>query len=219
MIIYRHRLAIRLAVILIAGFFNFGSTLVIAQDSQEIQEIQENPQIQEVQESPQQDAAENANISAAQRTIPIDEIVVRAERTFFTLRLQIEAAQDRMYSAYNDFNENDEFDVRCEKPNWTQTRIQERLCLPVFFVEQMSEEVQTAFILDDFSAISSMPRLARQEEERFNELRSNILNVADEHPQVLDALMEMVKLEEAYKRKQEECMEQQPILFLFRICR
>jgi len=162
---------------------------------------------------------EEAPVPAEQQTITIEEIVVRAQKSSFALRMELENAQDVLYSTYNDFNVNDEFDVYCKDVNWTHTRVRQRLCLPVFFEEAVAEASQWGINYEEFNVVS-MSELARTERRRFEELQANILRVANESPEVLDALKEMLTVEEALKRKQQQCMEEPAISFLFiKLCR
>ncbi|HJO12254.1 MAG TPA: hypothetical protein QGI39_09480, partial [Gammaproteobacteria bacterium] len=77
------------------GIVVLSSTALFAQDADEENE----PTTEDVIEP------------ATQEAIIIEEIVVRAQRSFFLLRAQIDTAEDTFYSNYNDLNVNDEFDV------------------------------------------------------------------------------------------------------------
>jgi len=66
--------------------------------------------------------------------------------------------------------------------------------------------------------LEPVAQLQAQHQDRFDELRTNIMKVARENPEVEEALMELGVLEAAYERKRKECMEQTPFLLLFRIC-
>ena len=81
----------------------------------------------------------------------------------------------------------------------------------------MADISQENFLFGLFQS-PSMAELAKREEARFRELRTNMLRVADQSPEVLEALLEYITLEEALKLRQEDCMEQQPVFLFIRLC-
>jgi len=160
---------------------------------------------------------QTASQPTSQEVITIEEIVVTAERSFYRLNVQIEYAKEKLYSVYNDLNELDEFDVDCRTSNWTHTRIQEQICWPVFFDRIVAENSQDSF--NGLDLIMPVGHLKTQYQNKFDELRTNIAKVASENPEATAALMELGKLEEALRRKREECLEQPALLFFLRLCR
>jgi hypothetical protein len=66
------------------------------------------------------------------REEPIDEITVLGQRTLRTLRLEVQAARERVYDLFNSLNSDDEFDIHCRNVPRTGTRIPQRVCRPQF---------------------------------------------------------------------------------------
>ena len=153
---------------------------------------------------------------AGEPVITIEQITVTGQQTFFSLRAQIEGAKEALYSTYNDLNLDDELDVNCRQSDWTGTHIKEQVCWPVFFENAVSENSQD--YLRGIAVLEPVAQLQSQYQGKFDELRANITKVANENPEVEDALMELGALEAAYEKKREECMQQNPLLLIFRVC-
>jgi hypothetical protein len=56
-------------------------------------------------------------------TEKIDEITVLGTRSMRTLRLEVQAARERVYDLFNSLNSDDEFDIHCRNVPRTGTRI------------------------------------------------------------------------------------------------
>jgi hypothetical protein len=55
--------------------------------------------------------------------------------------------------------------------------------------------------------------------DKIDALRANVRRIAGEYPEAAIALLEVGKLQAAMKRKYDMCMEQKPMLFVFRLCK
>lgn len=150
--------------------------------------------------------------------ITIEEIRVTAERSPFVLRRQLEAATENFVASYNEVNDIEEFDINCNRSNWTHTRIQEQACLPVSFERALAEAVRMAFITGDF-IFTDMSSVAFAVRPKFEQLQNHILQIALEHPDLADSLLELGKIQAALKAKKEECMAKPGFLGIFRLCR
>ena len=148
--------------------------------------------------------------------ITLEQIIVTGQRSLFLLRAQIESARESLYSSYNDFNVDDEFDVNCQRVTWTGTHIPEQQCWPAFFERLVAENSQDSLIGIGF--LIPAGELGNLYAERFDELRVNLEKVARENPPVADAMMELGKLEQALALKREECMRKPAFLLIFRRC-
>jgi hypothetical protein len=62
----------------------------------------------------------------------IDEITVIGQRSLRELRLEVQAARERVYDIFNSLNSDDEFDIHCRRTVRTGTRIPQRICEPQF---------------------------------------------------------------------------------------
>jgi hypothetical protein len=62
----------------------------------------------------------------------IDEITVIGQRSLRELRLEVQAARERVYDIFNSLNSDDDFDIHCRRAVRTGTRIPQRVCEPQF---------------------------------------------------------------------------------------
>lgn len=166
-----------------------------------------------------QDSEEEAE-SATQVAQPIEEITVIGQRSFLTLYNQLETTKIELYALYNDLNAEDDYDVECKKTNWTHTRIQRLECWPKFITEAMAQNAQDTFRGIASSYNAPVNQIEAQYSAEFDDLRANILRVAQENPEVAAWLMELGTIEQAILRKREECEKDPAFRFLFfRLCR
>ena len=154
--------------------------------------------------------------SSKSETRRIEEITVSVPRSLYSFRFQLEVAKERMYSAYNDANEDADNDVNCRKSDWTGTNIIEQICWPVFFEKVIAEHTQDVMNGEEFQR--TIPQLRRDANRQFLALRENIQKVAFENPSVAKALVEFDTLEKIYNQRRAECMKKPAFLFLFRRC-
>ena len=209
MSVFKHYQEVISKSLLVAMVLVQASSAFAQQDQSTIDQEQiEQPASQE-----QQTASEE---TSSLQVVNIEQITVTGQRSFFSLRAQIEDAKEALYSTYNDLNLNDEFDVNCKQSDWTGTHIREQVCWPVFFENAVSENSQD--FMRGIAVLEPVGQLQTRYQGKFEELRANIVKVASENPEVEDALLELGTLEAAYEKKREECMEQNPLLLIFRIC-
>lgn len=64
---------------------------------------------------------------------PAEEIIVNPTESFPILRRQIIEAERNLFSIYNDFNDDDDFDVLCMYENRPGSRMREHVCRPAYF--------------------------------------------------------------------------------------
>ena len=147
----------------------------------------------------------------------IEQIIVVGERSPFRLRAQIKEAEKRLFSTYNEVNENEDYDVDCDKYTPTMSHISEQRCWPVFFHNVVAEEAQRAMLLNDFNIIPPN-QLATLYAGEFEKLRANIVAVANEHPEVATALMEYGGLQQALKETMEICRQGKRVLLILYKC-
>ena len=150
--------------------------------------------------------------------VTIEEIRVTAERSAFALRRQFEETTRNFIAGYNDVNDVEEFDINCKRSDWTGTHIQEQVCMPVFFERALADAVQTAFITDDL-VFTDMSFVAFNVRPRFEQLQNHILQLTLEHPDLVDTLLELGKIQAALEAKKDECMAKPGFLGIFRFCR
>ena len=149
--------------------------------------------------------------------VPIEEIIVTSQQSFRSLRLQIEVAEEQLYSIYNDLNEIEEFDIECRQSDWAGTHIRQHMCWPQFFTQMTAQNAQDWRF--GLNILIPVDQLKTKYEDKFDAARANIRRVAEEHPEAHAALLEVGKLQAAARRKREECMAQPAFLGVFRLCK
>lgn len=153
----------------------------------------------------------------------LEEITVRGDQTFISIRRQIQRAEDNMYSLFNELNSNDDFDIFCRK-RWRGSHIARRECEPMFLTRARRANAVLALqsLRDSFSAtdgffgaagdfsaangspmfqygldlIMSESELAEGELTGFEALQAEMLRIATENPEYLEALMRVGKMKQ-----------------------
>ncbi|HJN97134.1 MAG: hypothetical protein CMQ15_12140 [Gammaproteobacteria bacterium] len=72
----------------------------------------------------------------------IEAITVIAEQTFFTLRVQIEEAEEEVFALFNELNSSDEYDMTCTVEVYTGSHLPQRDCMAAFLRDAISQNVQ-----------------------------------------------------------------------------
>ncbi len=161
----------------------------------------------------------------------IEEITVTAERSLYSLRAQIRSTERSLYSSYNRFNDNDELDVRCHRRELYEDVRRSHRCWPKFFENIVAADAQVVALsalqgprifsggyFGANPATTPLSVLRSRHEEKFEQLRNNIMTVAMENPAVYQALYDIAHLKNAYTIKREECMQKPAVLFVLRQC-
>jgi len=163
-----------------------------------------------------EEASSNQAPVLLQQSRPIEEITVIGERSFNSLRINLEIVEESLYSTYNDLNIDDDFDIHCRKSNYTHTRIQEQRCMPEFLEIAIAENAQD--YRRGLDILLTENDLRAHNQAKFQQLETEMLRLAQGHEALMGMLLEFARLEQEFKIRQAECQNQQPVLFLFRKC-
>ena len=139
------------------------------------------------------DDADTENVSVP--GLAIEEIIVYREQTLNTLRLEVYRVEEIFYDAFNAVNSNDEYDISCKRRAPTGTHMMFRVC-EAQFVKDLHEELAEAIMRGEPPPAIN-PVLMAKGKLLIDEMKS----VALEHPDVLQA---WVELAETTRRFQEE---------------
>ncbi len=198
----------------VIGMSTAGSTSVFAQDQEDPNESS----IQEDSQSGNQTGEGNSEaFDEITRSIPIEEIVVTAERSSSSIRSQMEQIRNKLFDDYSAVNEVDKYDVDCRKTRWTNSQIPQDFCWPVFFERALADNAQGSII--GLNLLETPANVARQHQTDWDGLRNNVARVANENPEIKEALLEFLRLDAALTRKKQECDERPAFLFVFKLCR
>jgi len=205
-----------------------GSDLLSAQDTTADQVTSDEPEAElaigtgsDVAAAPEtEDTVETDTASdRAQQAALLEEITVRGEQNFISIRGQIERAEDNLYSLFNELNSRDDFDIVCRTVRLTNTRIPRRSCEPVFFTEMRrtasqfaQSELRQAWSENGIDvamldrAMDFVPEDGELQElaaSTFEELQEEMLRIATENPRYLEALMQVDELKALLLRERE----------------
>jgi len=131
-----------------------------------------------------------------------EEVLITGERNIYQLRAELLEAEKQAYDIFNSFNDDPRFDISCSTHAPTGSRITRQVCLPGFQLEAYQQHalqfLETLRPDGSNFAIQSQPQevvIASQQEA----YRSKLKQIAEEHPEFLDALIEFTELKERYQ--------------------
>lgn len=160
------------------------------------------------------DAPAAAATSSELPTRAIEQITVTGERSLLTMRNEIERIEEDMYRRFNELNNSDELDIFCVSERRTTSHIIQRTCEPVFLTKLKKENAQSAVsemrnaftdegmdpVLMEYglNLIESESSLKSLASGQYEELSVEILRIAQEHPDYLEALLKIGELKTEY---------------------
>jgi hypothetical protein len=131
-----------------------------------------------------------------------EEVLVTGERQVYQLHSKMLEAEKQAYDIFNSLNDEPRFDISCSTHAPTGSRIKQQVCLPGFQLDAYQQHalqyLETLRPDGSNFAIQSQPQevvIASQQEA----YRSKLKQIAEEHPEFLDALIEFTELKERYE--------------------
>lgn len=150
---------------------------------------------------------------------PLEEITVVGERTLLTMRYQIRREEDNLYRLFNELNGSDEFDIKCRMVK-RASHIPRRECEPRFVTRARSANAimglaemrggvedpatNTISLERGLSLIATESELGEQEGNKFDAMNAQMLQLALENPDYLNALMRVNALKIEFDAKWQE---------------
>jgi hypothetical protein len=139
---------------------------------------------------------------------PIEEIVVRGNKSLIKLKHEMYEAEEALYDLYNLLNINDDFDIRCYKEAPTGSHIKQRICRPQKLGELLSEQTQRMLRGEPYVYPAA-------EIEKMNEhMLAEMTEMVSEHPEYLDALIKYTETKQTMESERKRRCEGR-----FLICR
>ncbi len=168
-------------------------------------------------------AQDDEDPSEAPTRQELEQIIVTSDRTFSALRFMLQDAKEDLYATFNDLIDDEDFFVDCRKTNYTRTRIQKDVCVPRFFDEAITENARNSIDFMNFGPpaveiLLSEASIAREQNRRFEELRSTIETLALEDESFGEALLEFARIQREYDYRKATCEAKPAVLFVFRKC-
>jgi hypothetical protein len=139
-----------------------------------------------------------------------EEIVVTGDPSAFPLRLQIEAAEKFAYETFNKFNDERRFDISCSVVEPIGSRFKKQVCQPEFEIQALRGHAQD--YLYSMPGRSNLPGGAVNQSFQPLELeisrqrpafKQKMKEVAEKHPEFLDAIVSLTRLQEQYRKQSE----------------
>lgn len=154
---------------------------------------------------------------------PIEQIEITGRKTLIALQTEINNAEIRMFSLFNQLNDVREFDITCQAVMITGSRIAERECVPIFMKRARRNNVDK-FLFSDInppqpgagtpSGAASIDTKGVQDSEqelwfrnrpKTREFNTRFRELAAEHPELAAAALDL----ETKKQRLEELEERQ----------
>lgn len=134
-----------------------------------------------------------------QRSSLPEEIVITGKASMMELRIQVEAAERNAYEIFNQFNDEGRFNIHCRMRAPLGTRIKQQECTPRFVLDAVEGEAQDFLsrVTGSGFTFSSPPAQSVIASQR-REYQDKMREIADEHPQFLEAITEYAELKAQY---------------------
>jgi hypothetical protein len=132
----------------------------------------------------------------------IDEITVMGARSLAMMRAEVIKAEDAIYELFNELNDDDGYDIICKKETRIGSQIPQRVCLARMY----RDEVAMATVDQEGPAmpVGNMTRSSRNQAILIDKMRA----LANEHPELLDALKKRYALDQRYKEQRDRRYEE-----------
>lgn len=125
---------------------------------------------------------------------PIEELTVRGQRRLSRMRLEIQQAQADLYAMINAHINEPDYTITCRRQIMTGSRIAERVCVPKFMddeLTQFSQMAQRGIQLDPAAAIDYKMRM----------MNEAIVTAVNENPEIRAAVLEFAELKRVYAER------------------
>jgi hypothetical protein len=139
-----------------------------------------------------QDTGSPASKEQDVQTRPIEEITVLGERSFFILRLEIEAAEAEVYGLFNELNTNDDFDFKCTREAYTGSHIKRRRCMAAYLREAQAENTQN--YLKGIDTRLSLSEVEGEVHQQTLAMEAEMTQLALDNPEFSQALRKLAEL-------------------------
>ena len=139
-----------------------------------------------------QDTGASASKEQDAEPRPIEEITVLGERSFYTLRLEIETAEEEVYGLFNELNTNDDFDVTCTWEVYTGSHFKRRSCMAAYLREAQAENTQN--YLKGIDVQLDLPGVKGEVLDQTLAMEAEMTHLALNNPEFAQALIKLAEL-------------------------
>lgn len=139
--------------------------------------------------------------AAESGTVIPEEIVITGGQPAWRLHRDMLAAERRAYDLFNEYNDEQRFEIQCSVTEGTGSRFSDQTCMPRFQLKAYQEHAQQYLeSARDGSRFSSafIPQEA-QIASQMAAYRAKLRQIVTEHPEVLQALIEYTEALERFE--------------------
>lgn len=141
-----------------------------------------------------------------------EEIEVTGEQNLPALRTRMWDAEENAYQIFNKFNDEERFNISCNMHQPTGSLIERQVCQPEFVRQATREHARDYFenirsLYDPYN-LDYSPTIAHQPMEmeiasQQREYRNKLREIANEHPEFLNAIIRYSELRSRYESESE----------------
>lgn len=140
------------------------------------------------------------------RNEPIEEIVAAGTKSLATLEAEALAAEDRLYEEYNRLNDDDDYDMVCQKEAQPGTQIKKRICRPKIVNSLIAENSQKFLVGEDGTV--SLGHIEYHQGLALKKLESMV----QEYPSLTQALVEFYTKRKIYESEHDRRCDASPLI-------
>lgn len=134
--------------------------------------------------------------STIEIAVAVDEVVVRGRYDRLSaMRKEYEELEDKFYDEYNKLNTDHQWDVNCSREAPTGTRLNRRVCMPVF-VERIEHDLAMNWLQGHADA-GSVWVWVQPKRESF---KKNMVDAVNKNPKLLELLMKSNAAQQRYEQ-------------------
>jgi hypothetical protein len=127
--------------------------------------------------------------------VPVDEVVVYGRyQRLSAMRKEYEKLEDRFYDEYNELNTDHQWDVNCSREAPTRTRLERRVCTPVFV-----ERIEHDFFTNALQGHADGGSVWIQVQPKREAFKQNMVDAVNKHPRLLELLMKRKAAQQRYE--------------------
>ncbi|MGI9270800.1 MAG: hypothetical protein ACR2QT_03430 [Woeseiaceae bacterium] len=128
----------------------------------------------------------------------VDEITVMGVRDLGSLRTELMRAEDEVYNLYNELNDDDDYDIICQRVASIGSQIKKRVCQSRLYRDALSEATE-----DEDGGILFAGSLVN-EKKHSQILREKMFDVASKNPQLVIALRKRHALQQKFDSERDK---------------
>ena len=132
----------------------------------------------------------------------IEEITVVGQKTLFTLRMEVESAEEGVYAIFNELNSSDEFDITCTREVYIGSYFEQRDCMAAYLKDAIAQNTQD--YLKGIDVQLNRNQIPAEVHQKSVAMEAEMLRLVEENPDFLEAMLKLTDLVGEYQAKKKE---------------